>query len=435
MPGIDRIIVLGVFHVLTATSLIQADVEWRTHDGIYGVNGIEKTSPEATEVAHTAFHYDNSANGSGPQTASFQLDTEEDYGDVDQCRVDDDPWQDVEAGLNLESPDGTVWSVNKGGSVAPEYGLTTVFTPNDEVWYEAIDVSVAVVDNDPSGDGSADDSDDPHTFTPSLTTFKVGVRMQNHGDATFDYWEDDPNFPQDIEYTLEDDLSGDLEVSHSTSVLGASGPSSQESTKVENDDPKWTALAGSSGTNFLNTIRGNIDFNAAFVATGEMHCTLIAHVDQNDGGGDIVLNIAGQAASFSPVGGNYIKAALDLVTPLTNGDTSAGGGVAGRTVINGVGTGNLNSVAEDIQTKYVSGHSEFIEIDYIPYEFSPDLSNLSVSGDLSLKPDDEIESSYAIQGLVKLDDDNILASTSGEVEESEPGTLKSKTTRPTFSSD
>lgn len=408
------------------------DAAWRatatTEDGeIFGIEGVEKTSPAATVPAHLVFHADARPNGAGPQTASFRIKTAAQFGDYDEKCSDDTGNEWVEENVGVNFTEDNVWSVNHGGAMLPLTGQTSVFTPDATPRYDTIQVSAVVYDNHNTDD--ADDTDWTGNHDGKLTTFVVGVKIQNQHTETVLYVETDPAASKS--YTILSGLS-DLTAMAETTTLSWDDQEDQ-SDGWQKSDMKWTTYAVSAGAENIANIRGHIQFQPSAAVTGALDVHAFTYCEGNTTGTDFMTEVINGAAGLA--GGAYEKAAA-VITSIWGSHTSAQAGVFGRVVVQGVGVGTI-----DVENEYDDGWWNWGPPPCPPAWQCPDtdtdraaMSALNVPGNTPrvLAPNEETKASISVFEHVTVVDDSVFSWGKGQIAVDTDGAFTLTTAAPTF---
>ncbi len=370
--------------------------EWRPADPISPSISITQTRPEGQVVARTVFHYDNPTTHN-PQTGDFELSS---TSEVDEYRIQNpdgswSDWQPDDVGLY---EDETQWFVTHGGDCDPVYGFATTFTPDDTVSDDIV-LKCKLVDTDMPVHGSendiwtGDDDDETIEFSETLTTFMVGVviTVNTNTDTIWEDLRNNDNQADSISMQAEASTASVLEVDKCDTYYWSDPEEEGSSDNLSSDTIQWAAVAGTSGSDYLAQIRGNVEFTPTIEVSGELDVDTFASSDttpEEQAAISAILDIAGTAGGFIPGAGDYVAAAVDLVADFQgSGICCVNAGLGGSTVIEGVDA--VKELSSHYVTQWQSTSSTTWEtngVTWYPvttwYEggFAIDMSDYTISG-------------------------------------------------------
>ena len=433
------------------TLQLTATEEWRKEDengnesGIYGVEGLEKYYPSAANQTgtHDLLHFDNTENGNPPDVNKFQLKyASTGHGDIDSWKETTDDgvvWHNADVGINIDSsdPNATKWSVDVGGSVAPEMGEKTTFKPSKTV-QTVIKVSVVVKDNAPTA--AANDSDIPSTSPGfsygSLRTFKLETQISlPTGGNLIKIPEDGEVFSngEGFEQLIPISAASMNTLAKSLTTTGTTDAPAEntsweetvecKSTAGINDDVKWITKALTSNGVIAGTCEGKVEIHPSLRMEGGMTMTLSAPVTKVNPTKDYIIT------KLVELGGELIPGCGTLASIGTDAIEAYNATCANGAILGSVGIQKLD---QSIQVCQESKVKTFTLVDvtvdamgYVHYHYenipvvrSIDLNDVEIDGKVQVDPGagtDTIVGLYCLKATLFLEDDAILTNISGSI--------------------
>ncbi len=395
--------------VLLAVMSSSALAEWGVDTAIMGIDMVVKDSPNNTDH----LHYNRANLG---ENAQFHLTfLAGGVTDKDKCRATpSDPWEYVTRTLIVDENDTTgiakyvSWtkshgSITAGGLYTPP--VTTHSTITVKGWVDDVD------DTEVEG---RNDTIVGVQYAGTLRSYKVGVKVMP---GSHEVWEDSAGADPATWASYSD--ADDLEVFKQTTGRYADGFSSDDGSWALSD-ASWEAITLPADC----TIVGNIAFAPRIDVAGTLERKAQGDCD-DDVTTSIVTTALAVAGKVTPPPIAFVAAATNIVISFVSGDgCNINMAVVGAAAIEFVDASTVDEPKANYDTENESWHL----VDTVS------LDSLSVSGEIKLKPGDDIRGDASVKTEVSIRDTEWLNWAGAEIEGASGDTfhLKYGTSRPTY---